>query len=102
MGFRELFLEQIKKRRARYLGAVTLAPEHLQAFTRRDIATAINLYRHLQNLGSTFENLIDFTERQAQTEATESARTAVRTAVYLTREERRHLKKGGGRRRQAK
>jgi hypothetical protein len=99
MGFREIFLEQLAKRRTRP-GVREILPEKLQAFTKKDLETAIQLYQHLKNMGNTFDDLIVFIEDQRRNEMTAHVKSAVQSTIFLTREQRKHMKKGGGKRRQ--
>jgi hypothetical protein len=97
MGFREIFLEQLANKRKRPV-VRDISVDKLQAFTRRELETAITLYQHLKNMGNTFDDLIVFIETQRRNEQTAHVQSAVRSAVYLTREQRKHMKKGGGKR----
>jgi hypothetical protein len=72
--------------------------DKLQAFSRKDIETALQLYHHLKNMGNTFDDLNAFVEKERRQEQTARVQSAVRSSIYLTREERRHLRKSGGKR----
>ena len=98
MGFREIFLEQLARRRPK----VTSKPintDKLQAFSRKDLETALQLYLHLKNMGNTFDDLQAFIDNQRRQQQTAQVRSAVQSTIFLTREQRRHLKKSGGTRR---
>jgi hypothetical protein len=98
MSFREIFLEQIAKRR-KVAVARPVDAAKLQAFTRKELETAIQLYQHLKNMGNTFDDLVIFIEDQRRQAMTANVKSAVQSTIFLTREQRRHMKKGGGQRR---
>lgn len=98
MSFRQIFLEQLAKRRAPVV-AKPVDPAKLQAFSKKDLETAIQLYQHLKNMGNTFDDLIIFIEEQRRQQQTATMKSAIQSTIFLTREQRRHLKKGGGKRR---
>lgn len=94
MGFREIFLDNLKKR------VITpqireLNPTKLQAFSRKELETAVQLYIHLKNMGNTFDDLIKLLDTQRETELRQRARTAVQKSIGQTRDERKRLKAGG-------
>jgi hypothetical protein len=98
MGFREQILERFKIR-AREPVTREIDPLRMQAFTRKELETGVNLYLHLNALGHTFADLIEFLEQARRNESTARVQSAVNQQMILTREQRKHLKKGGGRRR---
>lgn len=100
MGFRQIFLEQLARRHQRPTVREIL-PEKLQAFTKKDLETAVQLYVHLKNMGNTFDDLIVFIENERRNAQTARVKSAVQSTIFLTREQRKHMKKGGGKRRQA-
>jgi hypothetical protein len=94
-GFREIFLEQlIKARRPAVIREIH--PDKMQAFTRKEIESGIQLYQHLKNMGNTFDDLITFIETARRNESTSSVKSAITSAVILTREQRKHMKLRGG------
>ena len=99
MGFREIFLERLAQKRRPVIKEIRV--ESLQAFTRKDLETAIQLYQHLKVMGNTFDDLVTFVEDQRRKELTANAKSAIQSTIFLTREQRRHLKKSGSRRRPA-
>jgi hypothetical protein len=98
MGFRQIFLEQLAQRRVQPV-AKQIQLEKLQAFTRKELETSLQLYQHLKNMGNTFEDLAVFIEAERRQAQTASVKSAVQSTIFLTREQRRHMKKGGGKRR---
>jgi hypothetical protein len=98
MGFRQIFLEQLAQRQKKAV-AKPVRAESLQAFTRKDLETAVQLYQHLKNMGNTFDDLQIFLEEQRRQTQTANVKSAIQSSIFLTREQRRHMKKGGGKRR---
>ena len=98
MSFRQLFLERIYKKSQRPVSSAPVAADKLQAFSKKELGTAIQLYQHLKNMGNTFEDLIAFVDSQKRVEQTAHAKSALRSTIFLTREQRKHMKKGGGKR----
>jgi len=76
---------------------VAIDADKLQAFTHKDLETAVQLYQHLKNLGNTFEDLINYVGEQTSKEPTGTVQSVV--VSFLTREERKHAKKNRGKRR---
>jgi len=99
MGFRQIFLEQLANRRNKSVVREILV-DKLQAFTRKELETSIQLYQHLKNMGNTFDDLIVFIENERRNAQTARVKSAVQSTIFLTREQRKHMKKGGGKRRQ--
>ena len=94
-GFREIFLEHlIKARRPAVIREIH--PDKMQAFTRKEIESGIQLYQHLKNMGNTFDDLIKFIETTRRNDQTARAKSAITSAVILTREQRKHAKMRGG------
>ena len=91
MGFREKLLEQFAIR-AKKPATKAIDPKRMQAFTRKELEQGINLYLHLKALNHTFEDLREFIELARRQESTERAKTAVKSAYVLTREQRKHAR----------
>lgn len=97
MSFRELFLERLARRQEKLASAVfkPIVESHLAAFTRKELETSVQLYRHLKSLGYTVEDLINYMRERRTVETRVSLNEASRVTVGNTREERKRLKAGG-------
>lgn len=92
MSFRERILEQLEIRSAARRTAID--PNRLQAFSRKDIETCVQLYMHLKNLGHTMDDLIRHIQfLRVQENADEYH--ALEAAFKLDRAGRKALKKSG-------
>lgn len=91
MGFREIFLKRIAEKTAMSKPVYKeVDPDKLQAFRSRDIETSIQLYLHLKNLGLSFDDLIEYVEKQREV-ARGTPRSMLKETLTQTRAERKRL-----------
>lgn len=94
MSFREFFLNKIAERTTSAVTKNPIDPKRLEAFTRKDLETAVQLYLHLKNMGNTLDDLVAFIEDLRNREQRDRLQSAVRDTIVYTREQRKLMKRG--------
>jgi hypothetical protein len=92
MTFRERLLDHLEISKT----IKKIDPKKIEAFTRRDLETAIQLYLHLKRLGHTFDDLIRHIEYLRKRDNRDHEYLEIEAAMKLGREERKHIKKNRG------
>ena len=97
MSFRDKILEHLQISKAER--AIDLDPKSLEAFSRRDLETCIQLYLHLKKQGFTMDHLVEHIRKLRIVEMSDQAYVELVETYKLDRAARKALKKHGRRKR---